>query len=100
MCRCYGDLSVNVPKPQDDWNSRGVTWTAFDWSRPGLEGGLSSRVICGESGPMHDVSDPLTLDAKLVPLYRMMAAFADASATGNDIRVDNPVDWDPWERAV
>jgi sugar phosphate isomerase/epimerase len=100
MCRNYGDLSVNVPDPHGDWSARGVTWTAFQWSRPGLEGGLSSRVICGESGPMHQVSDPLTVDASLVPLYRMMAAFADASSEGKSVAVDAPDDWDPWRRAA
>ena len=31
----------------------------------------------GESGPMHLVEDALGLDAKLVPLWRAMARYAD-----------------------
>ena len=100
LCRNDGDLSVNVPDPQKDWGARGVTWTAFQFSKPGFEGGLSSRVVCGESGPMHQVSDPLTVDASLVPLYRMMAAYADASSKGMGVSVDSPEDWDPWQRVV
>ena len=51
------------------------------FSKAGLDGGLSSRVV-HRPGPMHDVDDPLTLDAKLVPLYKFMAAYADASVEG------------------
>ena len=32
----------------------------------------------GESGPLHLVKDALGLDAKLVPLWREMARYADA----------------------
>jgi hypothetical protein len=98
MCRGYGDLSANVDNTYDDWKGYGVTWKAFDFSKPGLKGGLSSRVICGESGPMHGVSDPLTLDAKLVPLYRMMARWADASANGIDLDIQ-PTKYNPFQKS-
>ena len=92
MARKHGDLSANVKKPKKDWKKRGLTWQAFEFTKPGLSGGLSSRVICGESGPMHDVADPLSLDAKLVPLYRLMAAYADASVKGEVPEIDAPGD--------
>ena len=63
----------------------GVTWQAFHTSRACLDGGLSSRCIGGESGPFQQLSGTgraLALDALLVPLYRKMAAYADASASG------------------
>ena len=50
MCRKYGDLSVNVGDVQTDWDTAGVTWQAFQFSMTGLQGGLSSRCIVGESG--------------------------------------------------
>lgn len=56
QARQYGDLSANVEDPAADWDAGGPTWDAFSFSMPGLKGGLSSRVICGESGPMHLVS--------------------------------------------
>lgn len=96
MARKYGDLSADVPDPRDDWNNQGVTWQMFQFMKAGLAGGLSSRVIAGETGPMHLVKDTLTLDAKLVPLYRAMARYADASAQGMSIKVDEPVDLQPW----
>lgn len=96
MCRPFGDLSVNVPDPAKDWSRAGVTWRAFTFSKPGLAGGLSSRVICGESGPMHLVQDPLTTDASLVPLYRFMARYADASAKGVDLPIESPDDASPF----
>jgi hypothetical protein len=84
MCRELGDLSADVPDPAADWDSKGLTWQAFESSRPALTGGLSSRAIAGESGPLHmrDVfgKSALELDAKLVPLYRYMAAYADRQA--------------------
>lgn len=86
MARQFGDLSVDVADPAADWSGRGVTWSAYEFSRPGFVRGLSSRVVCGESGPMHGVHDPLRVDASLVPLYRMMAACADASARGEECR--------------
>ena len=106
MCRQHGDLSANVldDDPAADWDARGVTWQAFEYAKPALAGGLSSRcvqhlprgtgvgdqlaiavdtelrrsVIMGESGPIHLVQDALGLDAKLVPLWRAMARYADA----------------------
>ena len=39
---------------------------------------LCRSVIMGESGPIHLVQDALGLDAKLVPLWRAMARYADA----------------------
>lgn len=74
MCKPYGDLSANVPDPRADWNSRGLTWKAFQFSKMGLRGGLSSRVIAGESGPMHDgewntLNDDLTSCAMHVLIF-------------------------------
>jgi sugar phosphate isomerase/epimerase len=92
MARKYGDLSAAVTDPAADWQSQGVTWQLFQFMKPALEGGLSSRTICGETGPMHLVTDTLTQDAALVPLYRAMARWADASAQGIQIKVDQPAD--------
>ena len=108
MCRPYGDLSAEVHDPASDWKLRGLvlhiieintimifsceTWNAFAFTKHSLDGGISSRVICGESGPAHLVSDPLGQDAKLVPLYRLMARYADASARGEPIEVNSPKD--------
>ena len=103
MCRQHGDLSANVLNgdPAADWDAKGVTWQAFEYAKPALARGLSSRcvqqqqnmlsiggwcplkpllcsVIMGESGPLHMVKDALGLDAKLVPLWRAMARYADA----------------------
>ena len=33
----------------EDWDNGGATWEAFAFSLPGLRGGMSSRVVCGES---------------------------------------------------
>lgn len=96
MARHYGDLSADVPDPKADWQAKGVTWQMFQLMKAGLEGGISSRAICGETGPMHLVKDTLSLDAKLVPLYRAMARYADASAQGMTIKVDEPGDLQPW----
>lgn len=93
MCRKYGDLSVNVEDLEKDWINKGVTWEAFEFSKPGLKNGLSSRVICGESGPIHLVSDPLTTDAKLVPLYRLMCKYADSFISGDPMHVNKPSDF-------
>ena len=98
MARKYGDLSAAVDDPQADWESRGVTWQMFQFMKPALAGGLSSRAICGETGPMHLVTDTLTQDAALVPLYRAMARYADASAQGIGIKVEEPGDMNPWQR--
>lgn len=96
LCRPHGDLSADVADPQSDWQNDGLTWQAFEYTKPCLLGGLSSRVIAGESGPAHLVQDPLTLDAKLVPLYRLMAKYADASAQGQPMTVDQPTDAQPF----
>lgn len=96
MARLYGDLSAEVEDPQADWEAEGVTWQLFDFMKPALEGGLSSRTISGETGPMHLVTDTLTQDAALVPLYRAMARYADASAQGIAMKVDSPADLKPW----
>jgi len=92
MARAFGDLSVEVKELHKDWRNAGVTWQAFQISLPGLKGGLSSRVIGGESGPMHLVTDPLTVDACLVPLYRAMACYADKSARGQQVEIKSPKD--------
>ena len=98
LAKVHGDLSANVKNPKKDWKRRGLTWNAFCFSKAGLDGGLSSRVVAGESGPMHDVDDPLTLDAKLVPLYKFMAAYADASVEGGAPDIQSPKDVkNPWK---
>ena len=51
MARQHGDLSADVPDPVADWEAKGVTYQSFEYYKPALEGGLSSRVIMGESGP-------------------------------------------------
>ena len=79
MARTHGDLSVNVVDPIEDWNNKGVTYEAFELSARVLKngGGLSSRTISGESGPIHLCTDPLSNDAKMVPLLRAMCSVAD-----------------------
>jgi len=69
--------------------------------KPALARGLSSRCIGGESGPMFAM-DPahkgkksahgsaLALDAKLVPLYRMMARYADEQAQSQSAASASP----------
>jgi sugar phosphate isomerase/epimerase len=96
MARMYGDLSAGVIDPKTDWEAGGVTWQMFQYMMPALKGGLSSRTISGETGPMHLVKDTLTQDAALVPLYRAMARWADASAQGIQIKVAEPADLKPW----
>lgn len=96
MARQYGDLSAGVDDPAADWDAAGVTWQMFAFMKRGLHGGLSSRTIAGETGPMHLVTDTLTQDAALVPLYRAMARYADASAQGIELKVDSPADLRPW----
>ena len=44
------------------------------------------RAIIGETGPAFAVKDALALDAKLVPLYRFMAAYADEQVGKGDDR--------------
>uniref|UniRef100_A0A7S2TK11 Xylose isomerase-like TIM barrel domain-containing protein n=2 Tax=Lotharella oceanica TaxID=641309 RepID=A0A7S2TK11_9EUKA len=81
MARVHGDLSVQVEDPEKDWAEKGVTWNAFEYSVEALKGGLSSRAVCGESGPIHACTDPLTNDAKMVPLLKKMAQVADGKET-------------------
>lgn len=97
MARDFGDLSAVVDDPASDWEDGGMTFRAFEFSKPGLRGGLSSRVICGESGPMHLQTDPMSQDAKLVPLWRAMATYADLSARGLEPTLDSPDDMRPWK---
>lgn len=96
MARPHGDLSAAVDDPKADWEQKGVTWQMFKFMQPALGGGLSSRTIVGETGPMHLVRDTLTLDAALVPLYRAMARYADAGAQGIAVSIDSPNDLKPW----
>lgn len=96
LARKYGDLSAVCDDPKADWEAKGVTWQIFQLMMGGLAGGLSSRTISGESGPMHLQTDPLSQDVKLVPLYRAMARWADASAQGIAIEVNEPSDLRPW----
>ena len=53
MAREHGDLSADVVDPEKDWAEKGVTYQAFEAMKPAFAGGLSSRCIVGESGPMH-----------------------------------------------
>jgi len=90
MARTHGDLSSEVGIHFDhvgaigdvraDWEEKGVTWQAMESMKPALRGGLSSRVVVGEIGPAFAVRDALHLDAKLVPLYKWMASYADQQA--------------------
>ena len=96
MARKHGDLSAVVEDPKADWEQRGVTWQMFKLMQPALARGLSSRAIVGETGPMHLVTDSLTQDAVLVPLYRAMARYADAGAQGMTMSVNSPEDLKPW----
>jgi hypothetical protein len=96
LARLYGDLSAAVSDPKADWETKGLTWQLFQFMKAGLQGGLSSRTISGETGPMHLVTETLTQDAALVPLYRAMARYADASAQGIVMQVDEPADLKPW----
>ena len=79
MARMHGDTDVFVDDPIRDWNEKGVTYIAFDMSARVLKNsnGLSSRTISGSSGPTPLCNDPLTNDAKMVPLLRAMCSVAD-----------------------
>lgn len=88
MARQLGDLSSDVEDPKKDWETQGLTWQAMQSMLPALKGGLSSRCIVGESGPLHLVKDPMELDAKLVPLYKAMAKIADEDTA--DMALENP----------
>ena len=90
MARPHGDLSADVLDVEADWTAGGLTRQAYDFALPALVGGLSSRWVLGETGPMHMVGDPLTLDRALVPLWRKIAAAADAAAA--EAEVAGPAD--------
>ena len=104
MCRVHGDLSVHVDDMKSDWHAWdekkneycGVTWRMFQLMKRGLKGGLSSRAIIGESGGMHLVTDSLSTDVALVPLYRALANYADMQVQGIELKVESPEDLNPW----
>lgn len=96
MAPMYGELSTLLQDPARDWADAGTTWAMFGFMKRALRDGLSSRTFAGETGPMFRVKDPLTLDAKLVPLYRAMARYADASAQGITLKVESPEDLNPF----
>ena len=80
MARLYGDLSSDIPDPAADWEDvNGATRQAWEMAKRALKGGLTSRCIMGETGPMNlvDGTRTLDLDASLVPLFRLMANYAD-----------------------
>ena len=84
MARLHGDLSSDVPEPITDWeDANGATRQAWEMAKRALRGGLTSRCIMGETGPMNlvDGTRTLDLDASLVPLFRLMANYADEEAT-------------------
>jgi hypothetical protein len=80
MARAHGDLSADVVDPAAEWaDLEGPLRLAWDMARRALKGGLSSRAVMGETGPMNLVGGDRTLDldASLLPLYRLMADYAD-----------------------
>lgn len=98
MARIYGDLSCNVLNPNLDWNNAGVTYQAFTFLQPALKGGLSSRCIVGEAGPIHQVKDPLSQDRRMIPLFRAMASIANEEAKGQRISlITSPSDIKPFQ---
>jgi hypothetical protein len=64
-------LSVRTTSALRHWGRRPALAIAVNTA-------LRRSVIMGESGPIHLVQDALGLDAKLVPLWRAMARYADA----------------------
>eukprot|EP01052_Picozoa_sp_SAG31_P010625 SAG31_NODE_586_length_13839_cov_22.698544_9_plen_83_part_00 len=73
MARQHGDLSAEVADPYADWAAGGLTRQAYDYAVPALAGGLTSRIIMGESGNMHLGVNPvpeLLVYAILVPNVR------------------------------
>ena len=96
IARTFGDISVNVPDPAEDWANWGPTFNAFQYSSRAFDHGLSSRTIVGESGPIHLVTDPLAVDASLVPLWRAMAEYCDDAVRGRAPVVKTPRDLRPW----
>ena len=73
-----------------DWDAKGVTYEAMKSMEPALRGGLSSRAVVGETGPAFLVQDALELDARLVPLYKYMARYADEQASGGATHEQSP----------
>ena len=45
---------------------------------------------------MHEVRDALSNDARMVPLLRLMARYADASARGQQLPISSPADAHPF----
>lgn len=80
LARRFGDLSAHVADLHSDWAAGGPSFQVFQASQRALRGGLSSRVIGGETGPLHLVQDTLEQDARLIPLLRLLARTADAQA--------------------
>ena len=57
----YGDLSADVDITgesglQGDWDKSGLTFAAFAYALPGLEGGLSSRYVERVYDKLHSIS--------------------------------------------
>ena len=84
MARVYGDVSAEVFDPVKDWNDKGITWDYWQFAKKGMENGLSSRVIVGESGPYHLVNDPISMDERMMPLLRYMAKYCDSEQSEFD----------------
>merc|ERR1711924_373142 len=77
IARIHGDLSAETLDPHSDFNAGGPT--RAQWDMILTAGPLSSRTVCGESGPLHLVTNPLDQDARLVPMLRAIAAAKDGS---------------------
>ena len=50
----------------EDWDQKGVTWQAFESSKPVLRGGLSSRCIVGETGVLETSTSTSTSTSSFV----------------------------------
>eukprot|EP00755_Sulcionema_specki_P025362 Sspe_Gene.83144::Locus_54531_Transcript_1_1_Confidence_1.000_Length_500::g.83144::m.83144 len=98
MARIYGDLSVGVEDPAADWDNHGVTWQWFNYGIPCFKGGLTSRTIVEETGPIHLVDDPIGCGAKLLPYLRTMATWCDNEARGvTNPELRTPFDLRPYD---
>jgi len=86
LAKHYGDLSADVRDLRGDWKQKGLTYDAWKMFKRATVQGLSSRTIVGETGALHLVDGPrsLQLDAQLVPLWRMFARHADAMVAADD----------------
>ena len=85
--------------PQDvalDWTNGGLTKQAYDFAKPAIKGGLSSRWVLGETGPMYGVKDALTLDRKLIPLWQKIAAAADEQVESSSPSSNEDMHANPW----